>query len=187
MSSHTDSTLFKENVERLLEWRVNKATGQRSLRPHLDNKLICYVEDLHMSWTDHYGDQSAIEAMREYLTSKAWLSSRKRRIRDIEDVSFFACMSSNSPETARVSKRILHQFNLITLDETTSQLMRTMYSSLTDMLVISWPSAIQMYANNITNALIDINSRVLDHLKPTPMKAHYTFTWRDVGKILLSI
>ena len=69
MSSHTDSSLFKENVERLLEFRLSKHTpGVRRLRPHLDNKLICYVEDLHMCWRDPYGDQPAIEALRDYYT-----------------------------------------------------------------------------------------------------------------------
>lgn len=56
MSAHTDSVVFKENVERLLEWRLDKKTGLRRLRPHLDNKLIVYVEDLHLSNTDLYGD-----------------------------------------------------------------------------------------------------------------------------------
>jgi excinuclease UvrABC ATPase subunit len=56
MSSHTDSTQFKDNVERLLEWRLDKKGGTRKLRPHLDNKLVCYVEDVHMSWTDSSGD-----------------------------------------------------------------------------------------------------------------------------------
>lgn len=52
---------------------------------------------MHLCYTDPYGDQPAIEAIRDYLTQAAWLSSRKRRWRDIEDVSFFACMSSNAP------------------------------------------------------------------------------------------
>jgi hypothetical protein len=56
MSSHTDSTQLKESIEKLLEWRLDKKGGERKLRPHLDNKLICYVEDLHMSWTDQSGD-----------------------------------------------------------------------------------------------------------------------------------
>ena len=56
MSSHCDSTMLKENVERLLEWRADKATGERKLRPHQDNKLVCYVEDLHMAWKDPHGD-----------------------------------------------------------------------------------------------------------------------------------
>ena len=187
MSAHTDSQVFKENLERLLEWRPNKATGLRRLRPHLDNKLICYIEDLHMSWTDSCGDQPAVEAVRDYLTQRAWLSSRKRRLREIEDVSFFACLASNAPETSKVSGRVLHQFNLISLDEPKPETMKAMFSTLTNMLVLDWPSAIQPYATSIVNAVVDISLRVFAHLKPTPMKAHYTFTWRDVDKILLAL
>jgi dynein heavy chain len=153
----------------------------------MDNKLICYVEDLHMSWTDAYGDQPAIEAIRDYLTVQAWFSSRKKRWRELEDVSFFACMASNAPETARVSGRVLHQFNLISLDEPKADTMRSMFSSLTELMVINWPSAIQMYSSNIVEAIIDISLKVFERFKPTPMKAHYTFNWRDTRKVLLSM
>ena len=56
MSNHTSCVLFKENIEKLLEWRVSKITGNRRLRPHLDNKLICYVEDMHLGLVDQHGD-----------------------------------------------------------------------------------------------------------------------------------
>ena len=187
MSSHSDCTIFKESVERLLEWRLDRATGLRRLRPHLDNKLICYVEDVHLAATDVVGDQPAIEAIRDYLTYNAWFSSRKRRWRDIEDVSFFACMASNAPETPRVSGRALHLFNVIALDEPAAETMRAMYTKLTEMMVLDWPSAMQMYSTNIVDALVDLAQRVFAHLKPTPMKAHYTFSWRDVTRILLSM
>lgn len=108
LSSHTDSGVLKDNVERLLEWRTSKTTGEKVLRPHLDNKLICFIEDMHMSYTDEHGDQPAIEALRDYLTQGAWLSSRKRRWREIEDVCIFACMAQNAPEAAFVSDRVLH-------------------------------------------------------------------------------
>ena len=187
MSAQCDSKIFKDSVERLLEWRLNKQTGQRRLRPHLDNKLICYVEDIHMSWTDAYGDQPAIEAVRDYLTQQAWYSSRKRRWREIEDLSFFACMASNAPETARVSERVLHQFNLISLDEPETDTTQSMFSQLTQLMVANWPSAIVMYATNIVSALMDISLKVFKHLKPTPMKAHYTFSWRDTRKVLMGM
>jgi dynein heavy chain, axonemal len=44
-----------------------------------------------------------------------------------------------------------------------------------------------MYASNIVDVLVDMNRRVCEHLKPTPMKAHYTFTWNDVKKILMTV
>jgi hypothetical protein len=68
MSNHTSCVLFKENIEKLLEWRKSKQTGTNKLRPHLDNKLICYVEDMHMGAVDQHGDQASTEAIRDYLT-----------------------------------------------------------------------------------------------------------------------
>jgi dynein heavy chain len=37
------------------------------------------------------------------------------------------------------------------------------------------------------DALVDISQRVFSHLKPTPKKAHYTFCWRDLRKIAISL
>lgn len=73
------------------------------------------------------------------------------------------------------------------MDEPTTASMKNMYSQWTDILVSDWGSSMQIYASNITACLSDLAGRVFAHLRPTPMKAHYTFTWRDVGKILLSI
>ena len=36
------------------------------------------------------------------------------------------------------------------------------------------------------NVFIDVSKAVFGHFKPTPTKAHYTFSWRDIIKILLS-
>jgi hypothetical protein len=187
MSSHCDSTGFKENLERLLEWRPSKQTGERRLRPHLDNKLVCYVEDLHLGWTDAHGDQPAIEAIRDYLTERAWLSSRKRMWREIEDVTIFACMAANAPETAGVSKRVLHRFHLVTLDEPQPETVQAMFRTQAELMVTDWPSTVQLHASGIAAALADICLRVFEHLKPTPMKAQYTFSWRDAGKVLLGM
>jgi len=61
------------------------------------------------------------------------------------------------------------------------------FNQITSLMVLNWPSAIQMYATNIVDVIVDMYLRVRSHLKPTPMKAHYTFTWNDVKKILMSV
>ena len=57
MSSKCDARTFKDTVENVLEWRTNKKIGEKRLRPPENHKLICYVEDLHLSQVDNYGDQ----------------------------------------------------------------------------------------------------------------------------------
>jgi len=43
--------------------------------------------------------------------------------------------------------------------------------NLCETLVLNWPSSIQIYAKDISSALIDISVRIFKHLRPTPMKA----------------
>jgi hypothetical protein len=113
------------------------------LKPPKDNRLICYVEDLHLSYIDACGDQPAVESIRDYLTAQAWLSSRKRRIRRIENLSFLACLASNASQTQEVSERALHRFNLIALDDWTADSTRWMYKTLIDVAISSsWPSSV---------------------------------------------
>mmetsp|Transcript_42647 Transcript_42647/g.65399 ORF Transcript_42647/g.65399 Transcript_42647/m.65399 type:complete len:169 (-) Transcript_42647:6885-7391(-) len=56
LSQHSESKSFKRNVEGMLEYRLVAKNQERSLRPPEGNKLICYIEDLHLSYTDKYGD-----------------------------------------------------------------------------------------------------------------------------------
>ena len=96
-------------------------------------------------------------------------------------------MSSNAPAAGRVSGRLLHQLNLLVLDEPQTTVVKGMFSALVEKMVLAWPSAIQMYQTNLVDALVDLALRVFAHFKPTPMKVHHTFSWRDVSKILMSI
>jgi len=83
----------------LLEYREDKATGQRALRPPSGNRIIIYIQDLHLARQDQFRDMGSVEAMRDYLTTQSWLSTKKVRIRKIQDISFFADMATNHPET----------------------------------------------------------------------------------------
>ena len=52
MTTNSDSKVFKDNIESLLEWRSDPSTGQRRLIPPNGNQLICYIDDLHLSEID---------------------------------------------------------------------------------------------------------------------------------------
>jgi dynein heavy chain len=97
-------------------------------------------------------------------------------------------MASNAPAASAVSGRLLHKFNLIALDGFKVETMRSMLQTTTDLVVgSSWPSAVHAYSERLVSALLDMSQRVIAHLRPTPMKAHYTFSWRDMQKVICSV
>lgn len=149
--------------------------------------MICYIEDLHLAGTDSHGDQPAIEAIRDYLTAKAWLSPAKRRWREIEGVALYACMPTNAPKTSQVSNRTLSRFALVSIDAPSVQSMTRRLSGLAAHLSVNWPSAIQKYATTLATAVAEMCGRILEYFKPTPMKAQYAFSWKDGEKVLLGI
>lgn len=188
LSLKSDSIQFKDSIESMLEWRDSKNESEKRLRPPQDNKLVVFIEDLHLCRTDAAGDQSTIESIRDYLTAQCWLSSRKRRLRKIEDVSFFACMSSDAPESKIVSRRALHRFNLIALGEFQPESMAGKYQIVADSSVTtSWPKSVRRFSKPLVSALVDISERVFAHLRPTPLKSHYRFCWRDLDKVMFSL
>lgn len=139
MSKRFDATRFKESLEGLLEQGPGGGSEKPKLRPPLGHRLVCYVEDLHMAFTDQHGDQPAVEAIRDYLTEGSWLSTSERRFRGIEGVTFCACLPS---EVTGVSERTLRQFALVTLGSSTVESMKDRISGLTELLAAGWASAV---------------------------------------------
>ena len=187
LSKHSSCTAFKANVESILEYRHDKETDTRSYKPPRDNRVVCYIQDLHMAQVDKFGDQGALEAMRDYLTTQSWVSARKLKIRAIENVCFFADMATNHPETELVSGRLLHHFNLIVLSDFDQDSFQLKVQTMTDMIMASWSQSVHSYSPKLVGALIDISKGVFRDFRPTPLKSHYTFNWRDLTKIIFSL
>ena len=76
-------------------------------------------------------------------------------------MSFFACMSSNAPAASRVSQRVLHQFNLVVLDDPLEQTIHQRANNLSDLMVLEWPSKFQIYASNIADVITNNRLRAL--------------------------
>lgn len=187
MSKYTDAHTFKSNVELLLEYREDKVTKERVYKPPMGNKIICYIQDLHLGSADKFGDQGAIEAIRDCLTTRSWLSTRKLKIRKIQDVSFFTDMANNQPQSESVSGRLLHNFNLIVQEGFSHEAFKLKMQTITDFIVQPWAPHLHIYSTRIVNALVDIGKRIFSHLRPTPLKAQYTFNWRSLSKIVFQM
>ena len=55
------------------------------------------------------------------------------------------------------------------------------------MIMSSWSQSTHVFSSKLVGALIDISKGVFKEFRPTPLKSHYTFNWRDLTKILFSL
>jgi hypothetical protein len=96
-------------------------------------------------------------------------------------------MHTNDMHTDTVPKRLYNRFFAFAIDDAYYDQWHSIYDSMTEQVSHDWPSALQKYKKNVLEGLMDIYTRVEAQLKPTPMKVQYTFNWRDVCKLLMSI
>lgn len=97
----------KDDQNNLLEF--NTDTGR--LKPEGDNnKLIVYIEDIHLAKTDKYGDLPGLEVLRDLLTTREWYSTSHKSHRVIDDTNIVACIDNTAEQILRVPKRLLCRF-----------------------------------------------------------------------------
>lgn len=174
LSKHSNCSSFRTMVEAMLECKPTQDGQIRRLRPPNKNKLLIYIQDLHLSGVDRFGDQSAVEVIREFLTVSGWVSVKNLRQRQVEDLAFVADMAINSPTHYHVNERVLHRMSIISLQGLNLESFKVQIRTITDTLMYSWPWMDQnrpIYARKTMNALVDICQFVIDKLKPTPMKS----------------
>ena len=116
-------------------------TDTGRLRPEGDNnKLIVYLEDLHMARTDKYGDMPGLEVLRDLLTTREWYSTIHKSHRVIDDTNIVACLDNQAEQILRIPNRLLCRFVLIGLAGFDSTISIHIMRQMLEIQSITWPS-----------------------------------------------
>ena len=77
--------------------------------------------------------------------------------------------------------------NLVVLQPFSIDSFKLKIQCMTEQVMGTWAGSLRSQCSRVVNSLLDISGRVIKHLRPTPMKAHYTFNWTDLSKILFTM
>ena len=159
-SHYTSVQSIKSNIERSLTVKKREVTETKDdmgktmnsvqlevaadtghLKPLGDeSKLVVYLEDMHMSKVDKYGDLPGLEVLRDLLTTREWFSTQHKSHRVIDDTNLIACIDSHSEQILRVPTRLLFRFALIGMDCFDSETSVHIMTNLFEMQSEDWPS-----------------------------------------------
>ena len=97
------------------------------------------------------------------------------------------CFDSVAEQKERMSLRTLEKFFIIGLNSYDLETTKGIFTQLFDLASQEWPSAVSGTIPKLAKAIMQLYNACFAHLKPTPIKVHYTFNHRECFKMVTAI
>lgn len=184
-SAQTSANAVQHMIDSKCERRRKGVYG-----PGLDKTLLIFIDDVNMPQMEKYGAQPPIELLRQWFDHNGWYSHTKDSIdfRRVESVLFLGAMGPPGGGRNPITQRFSRHFNTIAVPAFDQVTLRKIFECIALWILSKgFPQSVQVQYKNIVAATIDVYETLVNKLKPTPEKSHYTFNLRDVSKVFQGI
>lgn len=151
--------------------------------PAAGKKFIIFVDDVNMPQREYYGAQPPIEILRQWYDSGGWYDRKALSFRQIIDVIFVCACGPPGGGRNPVTARFFRHFNVIGYTPMQDESMQLIFGTILTNFLSGFDERIGAIGNGVVQATIDIYNVILEDLRPTPAKPHYTFNLRDLSKV----
>jgi dynein heavy chain, axonemal len=151
--------------------------------PAAGKKFIIFVDDVNMPQREFYGAQPPIEILRQWFDSGGWYDRKALSFRQIIDVIFVCACGPPGGGRNPVTARFFRHFNVIGYTPMQDESMQLIFGTILNNFLAPFDESIAKIAMGIVRATIEIYNTILEDLRPTPAKPHYTFNLRDLSKV----
>ena len=147
--------------------------------------MIFFIDDVNMPQLDTYGSQPTCELLRQTIDSNGFYDIKKLIFKQIKDTKFICACAPPGGGRNAVSPRLFRHFNMIWVPDLSSYSMKTIFTAiLKGFLDQNEQSGLNIFAEPIIKASVDIYLKAIKDFLPTPSKCHYTFNLRDLSKVV---
>jgi dynein heavy chain len=180
-SAQTSSKNLQDALEMKLEKKRKGVLG-----PPAGKKMAVFVDDLNMPQPEVYGAQPPIELLRQIMDNGGFYDRKKLTFNKVKDVVFMAACGPPGGGRNKVTSRVVRHYHLIWQPQLSRFSMMHIFVSILQGFLAFSPNLAAM-AKPITEASVEIYTRIASELLPTPSKSHYTFNLRDLSKVVQGI
>lgn len=158
--------------------------------PPINKRLMAFIDDANLPQLEEYGAQPPIELLRQFLDHGGWYNHSKDGIefRHVMDTLLLCAMGPAGGGRNPLTQRFTRHFNVFSVpmfDETT---LKKIFGRLSDWILNKgFPSALRALSSPLVTATVELYETLMQTLKPSPEKSHYTFNLRDVSKVFQGI
>lgn len=179
-SSRTTSFDFQTIIEENIEKKNIKDYGPKGA----GKKMVMFVDDLNMPTIDIYGTQSP-NALLKFLVDRGELYQRggDLDLRQIINIYYVGCITPPGGSNNVVDPRLMSLFNVFTITFPDKEAINKIYSTLLGIHTKNFSEDITAHVDTITKATLNLYYQCCERLPRTPVKFHYTFNLRDIGRV----
>ncbi|RHW74065.1 dynein heavy chain [Trypanosoma brucei equiperdum] len=184
-SAQTSAGNLQRRIDGSLEKRRKGVYG-----PPINKRMIIFVDDTNLPQVEEYGAQPPIELLRQFLDHGAWYNHSKDGIeyRRLVDVLLVCAMGPSGGGRSEVTQRFARHFNSIAVPAFDEPTLQKIFTTLIDWILgKGFPPALRGMGSALVSATVELYETLVDKLKPSPEKSHYTFNLRDVSKVFQGI
>ncbi|XP_072908128.1 dynein axonemal heavy chain 10 [Hemitrygon akajei] len=171
------------NVQRNLEANVEKRT-KVTYGPPVGKNLLVFIDDMNMPRVDEYGTQQPI-ALLKLLLEKGGMYDRGKELnyKILKDLGFIAAMGKAGGGRNEVDPRFISLFCVFNIIFPAEESLFSIYSSILKGHTMPFTEEVQGICVKVTSATLQLYSKIVQDLPPTPSKFHYIFNLRDLSRV----
>lgn len=182
-SGKTTSKNLKDAFEAKLEKKRKTLLG-----PPGGKKMVFFIDDVNMPQYDEYFSQPPVELLRQTIDSGGFYDLEILKFKEVQYTNFVTACAPPGGGRNVVTPRLFRHFNMLWVPNLSKKSMELIFSSIVKGFLELYPkSSLDMFADPVVRASVDIYEETIKKFLPTPTKSHYTFNLRDMSKVVQGI
>jgi dynein heavy chain len=165
-----------------------EAKRKTLLGPPGGKKMVFFIDDINMPQLDTYGSQPPCELLRQAIDNTGFYDTKKLIFKQIKDTRFACACAPPGGGRNAVTPRLFRHFNMVWVPDLSEASMKVIFTSiLRGFLDLDEAKGLNIFAEPVIRAQVDLYLTSQNDFLPTPAKCHYTFNLRDMSKVVQGI
>ncbi|CAI9716307.1 dynein heavy chain 3, axonemal-like isoform X2 [Octopus vulgaris] len=157
-------------------------TGKSSV---INSFLLKLNKDSYITCNINFSAQTSANQTQDIIVSK--LERKDTTMFELINVKILSAMAPTSGGRNPITTRFLRHFNIIHIDAFSEDILKEIFSPMTEWHFRQFPVSLRRFSRIIIHATLDIYKKVVTKFLPTPSKSHYVFNLRDFARVIQGI
>ncbi|GMI07902.1 hypothetical protein TrRE_jg5473 [Triparma retinervis] len=155
--------------------------------PPAGKEFVIFVDDVNMPQKEEYGAQPPIEILRQWFDNGGWYDRKALTFRKIIDCIYVLACGPPGGGRNHITARYVRHFNIIGYTAMQDSSMALIFGTILSNFLNNFDDCLKGFSEPIVSSTINVYNTILEDLRPTPAKPHYTYNLRDLSKVFQGV